>query len=369
MLCVFLWQWATVSANYGGNWTALFCTGSVRGIPPSLAAERIYQFQGSNGFDGSLYHYVAHDPLMRNPELKAYVDAPRYRYRRILVPGLAWLLALGRSQWIDPAYIAVCLLWIGLGVLWAAEMCLRLSVPAAWGLLFVFFPAVLVSVDRLVTDVAVAALAVGFVLYSAESSWRLVLVLVAAALARETGSLLLAGYCGYMLFERRWTLALRYAAAGIPAALWYLYIQMHTEAYAPFVSATPFSTLRAVLMTPIDYPAWVPLVPVLRVADMLVIAGLVLGLALAWVLIVRRCWRPECLAGFCFGVLGIFFFPQHVYDSGRIYTPLLIFLAVQGLRRRSLLWFVPWLTQVPRVGMQMAPQVFGVVGMVRQHFG
>jgi hypothetical protein len=161
--------------------------------------------------------------------------------RRILVPGLAWLLALGRPQWIDAAYIAVCLLWIGLGVLWASELCLRLSVPAAWGLLFVFFPAVLVSVDRTVTDVAVAALAVGFILYSsAQSSWRLVLVLVAAALARETGFFFLAGYCGYLLFERRWTLALRYAGAGIPAALWYLYLQMHIEPYPPFVAPYRF---------------------------------------------------------------------------------------------------------------------------------
>jgi hypothetical protein len=369
MLSVFLWQWATVGANYGGNWSALFCTGSLRGIPPSLSAEHIYQFQDSNGFDGSLYHYIAHDPLMRNPELKAYVDAPRYRYRRILVPGIAWLAALGRSQWIDSAYVSVCLLWIGLGVFWASKVCLSLSAPAAGGLLFVFFPAVLVSVDRMVTDVALAALAVGFVLYSTQSSWRLILVLVAAALARETGFFLLAGYCGYLLLERRWMRALRYAGAGIPAALWYLYVQTHTEAYAPFVSAIPLATLRAAVTTPISYPAWVPLVPVLRVADMLVIAGLVLGLVLAWFLIVRRCYRPECLAGFCFGLLGIFFFPQHVYDSGRIYTPLLVFLAVQGLRRRSVLWFVPWLTQVPRVGMQMAPQVFGVAGTVRQHFG
>jgi hypothetical protein len=62
-----------------------------------------------------------------------------------------------------------------------------------------------------------------------------------------------------------------------------------------------------------------------------------------------------------FVVLGAFYFPQHVYDSGRVYTPLLLFLAVQALRERSILRLTPWLAVVPRVGMQMAPQILGVL--------
>src|ERR1700722_4966098 len=92
---VFARQCATVHANYGGNWTALYCTGARLGVPAPLASEHVWQFPGSNGFDGQMYHYIAHDPLIRDAALAGHVDDPRLRYRRILVPGLAYLLAGG----------------------------------------------------------------------------------------------------------------------------------------------------------------------------------------------------------------------------------------------------------------------------------
>jgi hypothetical protein len=94
------WQWATVTANYGGNWTALFCTGAVQQHPPLAASERVYLFANSTGYDGQFYHYVAHDPMMRS-DLKSYIDDPGLRYRRILIPLLAYGIATGRSQWVD----------------------------------------------------------------------------------------------------------------------------------------------------------------------------------------------------------------------------------------------------------------------------
>src|SRR5579862_780128 len=150
MALVFSWQWATVQANYGGNWSALYCTGARLGVPSRLAAEHIYEFPGSFGFDGQMYHYVAHDPLIRTPDLKAAVDAPWLRYRRILVPGLAYMLALGRANWVDPAYFALVLIFIGAGVYWSVECSQALGRSPAWGLLFLLMPATLISMDRLV---------------------------------------------------------------------------------------------------------------------------------------------------------------------------------------------------------------------------
>src|SRR5271165_6866236 len=96
-----LWQWATVTVNYGGNWTALFETGALANVPASLGNENIYRFRASAGFDGQAYHYIAHDPFLRHADLRAAVDEPRLRYRRILVPGLAWLLAAGQPGAVD----------------------------------------------------------------------------------------------------------------------------------------------------------------------------------------------------------------------------------------------------------------------------
>src|ERR1700722_15243048 len=62
LLCAllgFTWQLLTVHFNYGGNFTALFCTAPSLPIPPQLAREHIYVFPGSGGYDGQYYHYVA----------------------------------------------------------------------------------------------------------------------------------------------------------------------------------------------------------------------------------------------------------------------------------------------------------------------
>ena len=142
-----------------------------------------------------MYHYIAHDPWITRGAVTA-MDDPALRYRRILVPALAWALALGRDSAIHAAYFAVILGFVFLGVYWLARAMLIQGRHPAWGLMFVLMPAALVSMDRMTVDVALAALTVGFVLYSSDEGprWKLLLILACAALARETGLLLTAGY-------------------------------------------------------------------------------------------------------------------------------------------------------------------------------
>jgi hypothetical protein len=375
MLLVLSWQWATVTVNHQGNWTALFNTGSVQGVPPALASEHIYQLPGSTGYDGQAYHYVAHDPFLRNADLKSFVDAPRVRYRRILVPGLAWLVAFGQAQWIDRTYILTILLWMGLGVAWSCELCAGFGLPMAGGLGFLLLPAALISIDRLVTDGALAALTAGFALYCKRPSWRLWPVLAAAALTRETGWFLIAGYCGYLAFERQWRPALRYSLACVPAAVWYLYVAHKTAPFHVVLEPMSFRGIWRTLAHPVKYPSGVPLLTLVQIGDQLALAGLLLAFAAALVLVFAyRCIEPECLTALCFAMMGIalqtltLFAPlpatqaewAHVYDFGRIYTPLLFLLAAQGLKRRSAIGLLPWLLLLPRIGMQLAPQVIHI---------
>src|SRR5215469_5863027 len=95
------------------------------------------------------------------------------RYRRILVPVLAFALALGHSAWIDPAYELVCLFSIALGVYWSCRATVKAGLSPFLGLLLLAFPAVLISVDRMVIDGALAALTVAFLLHAEAISWRL----------------------------------------------------------------------------------------------------------------------------------------------------------------------------------------------------
>jgi hypothetical protein len=365
MALVLAWQWATVTSNYRGNWSALFCTGAVRGAPASLATEHIYQFKGSAGYDGQAYHYIAHDPFLRDAELKSFVDEPRLRYRRILVPGLAWLMALGQSDRVDRAYFLVFLAMAGLGIYWSCALCHRFGRPAWWGLTFLLLPAVIVGIDRMVIDVALAAFTVGFALHWERPSGLFWLILASAALTRETGLFLAAAYGFYLLLHRQWVPALRYWLSLAPMALWYLYVYLHTSGFDYGANFMPFSGILRAMLHSAAYPARVPLVPLLRGADLLALGGAVFAFGQAGYLTMGlRCFDPECLAVLCYAVtLALSQRTDHwghVFDYGRVYTPLLILLAVQGLRSRQVGWLLPWLMVVPRVGMQFAPQLLGV---------
>ena len=130
VLGMWLWQFATVHFNYGGNWTALFNTAPNWPRPAFLASEDVYTFPpGSLGYDGQMYHFIAHDPWMSRGAAAA-MDDPALRYRRILVPALAWAVALGRDSAIHAAYIAVILGFVFLGVYWLARA-MRNTRPAS----------------------------------------------------------------------------------------------------------------------------------------------------------------------------------------------------------------------------------------------
>jgi hypothetical protein len=367
VLAVLLWQWATVTANYGGKWTALFCTASTHSLPPELAGEHIYVFPNSLGYDGELYHYIAHDPFLRDQQLKSFIDAPRLRYRRILLPLLAWTAALGRPAAIDAAYIAVVLLSIGLGVFWSCELCREHGWAPAWGFAFLAAPAVLIGIDRMVTDVLLAALAAGFAVHWKRPSWRLFAILAAAALARETGVLFIAGYCLYLAVARRWTQAVKYAMAALPAAGWYLYVQLRTAPSEYLIRLAPLSVILSVLLHPASYPARIPLIPLVQAADFAAIAGMLAAFALSCIAL-RADPQPETYIAACFALAGVVFQQSqmwdHVYHYGRVFTPVLVFLAIQAMKRKSAVWLAPSLMIVPRIAMQLAPQAIGIARAV-----
>jgi hypothetical protein len=338
------WQWATVHANYGGNWTALYCTGALQPHPPLVEAEHIYVFPNSTGYDGQLYHYVAHDPFLRG-DLKAYVDDARLRYRRIFVPGLAYALALGRQEWIDPAYELVFLLTVGLGVYWSQR-----------GLFFLLIPAVPIMMDRLVVDGALAALTAGFIYYKDGPRWKFLLVLVCAALTRETGFLLIAA-------AFVWRPRVLTAATALPALAWYGYVASQTIHTSYPFSFNPLSGVLHVLANPWRYPAGTPLPGVLVAGDYLAVCGGLLAVGLAFY--VLRISDPIAIAAALFATLFVVIqradLWQNVFDIGRLQSPLLVCLAAVALRDGKPWLLAPIAMILPRLAMQFAPQAIGVV--------
>lgn len=369
VLCVWLWQWATVTANFGGNWTALFCTGALQRHPPLVISSHTYLFADSTGYDGQFYRYIAHDPFLRS-DLKSYVDDPRLRYHRILVPLLAYGLGFGNPGLIDGMYEVICLLSIALGVYWSCRFAQNAGLAAAWGLLFLAMPAIPVTMDRLVVDGALAALTAAFVYYCrpparGSQNWKLFLILACAALTRETGFLLVLGYCIYLAWRHEFRIAGIFLLSAAPALAWYGYVQAKTQATTYPFSMVPFSAILEVLGHPSKYPPGTPFAGVVVAADYLALAGVLLAFALAFLWFARTPRDPICICAALFAAMALVFQrPDHwqnVYDFGRVYTPVLLCLSAIGAEHRSPWLLLPIAMLLPRIAIQFAPQVLGAI--------
>ena len=363
---VFCWELLTVHFNYQGRWNALFCTGDQLPQPPQLASEHLYLFRNSNGYDGQVYHYMAHDPFFRRG-LAPYVGAPRFRYRRILIPLAAYALAFGESDWVDASYMGVILLAIFFGALWLSAYCSGIGFSAAWGFGFLLAPATLVSIDRMTVDVALAALCVGFALCLAEGSeWALYCVLTAAPLVRETGFLLTGSYILYLLSGRRLRAALLFSTSALPALGWYLFVQLHTPPYpVELFSLLPWDGLAQRILHPVHYPLAPAIASVATVLDYTALAGVAVAIVLAARTAMRRLSGPVEFSIYTFALMVTFVSAREAwldaYAFARGFTPLLLFEALFALSNRNWIYAAPLLLTVPRIILQMMPQVLGIV--------
>jgi hypothetical protein len=365
-LIIVAWQAATVHFNYGGNWSGLFWTSTTVGVPPALAAENIYLFSGT-GWDGQFYHDIAHDPLIRRDLWKS-IDAPRLRYRRILVPALAYVLVLGDQALIDCAYRAVILAFVFLGSFWLSRIAVRYKRRPIWGLAFCLTPSAICSIDRMVVDIALAALCVGFVVYIDKEALDLplYLTLVSAALVRDTGLLFIAGYCGWLLYLRRFARAAVFATAALPTIAWYAYVQERTQPFAYHsVISIPFSGLFDRFVHPVWYAGQTGPIEPLRVAlDYVALMGLVATLPMIYRAFRGSCANPVTFVISLFGLLMVAGWHHgdwgETYDYARILSPLLLLLALRALEFADWTWGLPLLMVLPRMGLQMGSQVYRV---------
>lgn len=363
VLACLAWQAVTVHFNYGGNWTALFCTGAQLRQPPELARERIYLFANSTGYDGQYYHYQAHDPFLQRGFFE-YVDSPQLRYRRMLVPTAAWLLAFGQDRWIDAAYIAVILGFVFLGSLWGARLAVELQRSPAWGLLFLMVPATLISLNRMTVDIALAALTVGFAWYSGRGlSAPLLSILALAALARETGLLLAGGYCLYWIFQRQSRAAALSMATLLPLVPWYYFVERNTQAVENLGASTAARfQLPLVWFELREYGfQFSPLVNfALHVLDYAVLTGVLFAIVAAVAVFIRGPRKPEAYAGFCYAVATAAFFctfgPGDPFALPRVVSPLLVLAALRG----SGAALAPLLLATPRVLVHYWPELTGI---------
>ena len=351
-------QWVEVNSRFGGNWTALFYTGSKFPVPPALATERIYVFPNSTGYDGQMYHYVAHDPLVRT-DIWRYTDNPRVRYRRILLPAMAFLLAFGRQASIDSAYVGANLLFLFLGAWWLSRYLDSLGMQQPQlAALFVLTPAALISLDRLTMDLTFTALCIGFALYvRLRQDARAYAALALACLSRDTGFVLAAAACLAMTVERRFKKAAAFATAVIPAAAWYVYVNIRTPDYSDprFGELIPFKGILETLLDPITYRFSGPVNAGLRWLDRLELLGFMLASLLGVWLVRRNGFGQLEVAILLWSLIGLCL-PRSTWEDCyaiRVFTPMMIYVMLLGAPLARWMTMAPLLLVLPRVALQI----------------
>ncbi len=360
------WMALTVTYNYRGEWSALFYTGSSVRIPAAIDFERTYQVPRSPGFDGQFYHFLAHDPWITRG-FDGYIDNPRLRWRRILLPAMAWMFAAGSDEGIDAGFVATILLFVALGTMWMARHAGAAGLSPAWGLLFLAVPATLVSLDRMTVDVALCALCAAFAVYATpRPDWRMLgPVLATAPLARETGLCLPVAYGIYALRRKRWKDAGIAALTAAPAGLWTLYVHAQTAPDLTKWTGFPLAGLIARTAHPFPYAtptAWLKQAALL---DFIAILGMWLALALAVQALLLRRSGPVELACGLFAAAAIALSKPDIwteaYAFARTQSPLLLCLVLAGWPSQFWSSGIPLALSIPRVVFQLGPQFFGIL--------
>jgi hypothetical protein len=357
------WPVLNIAFLYSGNPTGSFYTGAKTPLPPALAAGHTYRVNDDVGYDAQFYHLIAHDPLNRRGFL-SFVDNQRLRWRRIGVPGLAALLAAGSDRGVDYVYIAIELAFVFLGTFWLSQYIQNHNLNAVWGLTFLLIPAVAVSLDRLTIDLPLAAICIGLALYAdtVETDWRVYAMLCAAPLIRETGMILVLGWCVYRIAQRDVRGAALGAITAVPAVAWWGYVQTNTPPDGTdWLSSYPFSGIIHRTLQGTGDPTSTPWLRAANFFENIALAGMWLALVLAFYLIWKR--RREFIeitailfAAFT-AALGRFDLWSSAYAAGRTMAPLLILLALIAFQKRRVLYAFPLLLFVPRIALQYEAQV------------
>ncbi|MCP5112580.1 MAG: hypothetical protein GY953_17270, partial [bacterium] len=306
-----------------------------------------------------------------------YVNSSGLRHQRILVPGLAYLLAGGQQDLIDPAYRAVILLWLFLGAYWTSRYAILFGRHPALGLTFLLVPTVIVSLERMTIEIALAALAVAFALEARkEPSWRLYLILVAAVLARETGLLLTGGYLLHLLLRKKLIRAAIFSTSAFPWGVWSYVVRDTSSGFAMRVlqgessrrkiHGWGFAGIIQRLGKPLRYrllagwKLWA-----VRVADYIGLSGMVTLAVMGVRMAFRRSPGPVELTAALSGIIALCFgnytYWHHPVHYTRWLAPLLVLVGLTSISKKSWPAGLAILMIDLRIAVEFGPRALQVV--------
>ncbi len=172
----------------------------------------------AEGYDGQFVYYIARDPLNAPP----LIDVPAYRYQRVLLPALGWLLSLGQAPLLPFALLVVNGVALA-GSTALLENLLRAANVSRWYALGYSLSLAALGGTRLTLPEPLAyGLCIAGVWFIARDRWLpSALMFALAAFAKETTLVFAAGVGLHLLLQRKLPQAFTFGAVIlVPFAVW-----------------------------------------------------------------------------------------------------------------------------------------------------
>ncbi len=224
------------SLKFDKNITGFLVIGDYFKAPQIWTSKTIIH-NGSVGYDGQFYYYIANDPFISGRTFD-HIDFPAYRYQRIIYPLTAWLLSFGQPSLIPYMMVVVNLLAILLGTYFII-LILELNGRSLWYSLFypIFWGFLLCLLRSLPEPLAITLVVMAVFAYLKGNLLGQVIGLSLAALTQETTLMVSMAFLFYFLRERDFRSSLYLLIPFLGYLFWQSYIYLHFQTFS-FIGGT-----------------------------------------------------------------------------------------------------------------------------------
>lgn len=180
---------------------------------------------GTEGYDGQFNYYIARDPSTA----AQYIDVPAYRFQRILMPGIAWVLSFGNVTLIPWIFLFIGVLSLAAGTAILEDLLVQLGASRWYALTYGLTIGTLGAVRLSLSEPLAYALALGGIWLFLHPRWWLSAIAFALALLTRETTILIPLACGiYLLTQRNWKIAIPFGLLTlIPFVAWQLILYMY----------------------------------------------------------------------------------------------------------------------------------------------
>ena len=169
------------------------------------------------GYDGQFYYRFALNPVNWHPTAYGITIDHNYRYTRLGYPIVTWILSAGQHNLVPAVLVVVNLICVGI-MGWLGGMFARESGRhALWGLLFVAYFGLVISVGRETSEPLADACMLGGLLAYRHSRWVLAAILIAYGVVTNEPILVVAIA---IALTRLYAMYRRQARPGLPDLVW-----------------------------------------------------------------------------------------------------------------------------------------------------